>query len=179
MRRAHLGIALVGLALLAAPALHAQPPASSSTPAVPRVVRLTGTLVPANGLPPSPVETVTLAIYADEAGGAPLWQETQYVTLDGAGRYSVLLGATQPEGLPVDLFASGEARWLGRRFERAGEPEQARVLLVNSATHPAVPDVSACGLGAVAVWVGLAPPAVVTASELGALALPPPVWSAS
>ena len=132
MQRVHLRTALLVLVLLTAPALHAQAPASSSAlPAVPRVVRLTGTFVPANGLPSSPIETVTLAIYSDENGGAPLWQETQYVTLDAAGRYAVLLGATQPEGLPVDLFASGEARWLGRRFERAGEPEQARVLLTS------------------------------------------------
>ena len=132
MRHVLLRIPLVAFALVAVPSLHAQSPSTSSTaPAVPRVVRLTGTFVPANGLPSSPVETVTLSIYADETGGAPLWQETQYVTLDGAGRYSVLLGATQPEGLPGDLFASGEARWLGRRFERAGEPEQARVLLAS------------------------------------------------
>ena len=124
-------VALTVLVLFAAPALHAQSTASSAVPAVPRVVRMTGTFAPANGLPSSPVETVTLAIYADETGGAPLWQETQYVTLDAAGRYAVLLGATQPEGLPVDLFASGDARWLGRRFERVGEPEQARVLLAS------------------------------------------------
>ncbi len=132
MPRVLLPIPLVVLSLLSASALHGQSPTwSSAGPGVPRVVRLSGTFVPANGLPSSPVETVTLAIYGDETGGAPLWRETQYVTLDGAGRYSVLLGATQPEGLPVDLFASGEARWLGRRFERAGEPEQARVLLAS------------------------------------------------
>jgi hypothetical protein len=36
-----------------------------------------------------------------------------------------------PDGLPLDLFSSGDARWLGRRFERTGEPEQARVLLTS------------------------------------------------
>jgi hypothetical protein len=41
----------------------------------------------------------------------------------------VLLGATQPEGLPLLLFESAEARWLG---VSAGElPEQPRVLLVS------------------------------------------------
>ena len=64
-------------------------------------------------------------------GGAPLWQETQTVVVDADGRYTLLLGATLPEGLPLELFASGEARWLGRRFERPGEAEQARVLLAS------------------------------------------------
>ena len=45
-------------------------------------------------MPPAPVETVMLAIYADETGGAPLWQEAQYVVVDADWRYAVLLGAT-------------------------------------------------------------------------------------
>ena len=36
----------------------------------------------------------------------------QAVTLDDQGRYAVALGATQPEGVPLDLFTSGTARWL-------------------------------------------------------------------
>lgn len=130
MRCVRICVPLV-LLLLAAPRLQAQSPSASPSSAVPRVVRLTGTFVPANGLAPAPVETVTLAIYADETGGAPLWQETQYVTVDAEGRYAVLLGATQPEGLPVEMFSSGEAHWLGRRFERTGETEQRRVLLAS------------------------------------------------
>jgi endosialidase-like protein len=124
---ARVSVALV--CLLSAAIVHAQP--SQHSAAVPRVVRITGVLVPANGQPTGPVETVTLAIYADEKGGAPLWQETQTVTVDAEGRYAVLLGATETDGLPLDLFASGEARWLGRRFDRPGEHEQARVLLAS------------------------------------------------
>ena len=103
----------------------------SQEASVPRLINITGVFRPADGRPPAAVETVTLAIYGDETGGAPLWQETQYVVVDADGRYAVLLGATQPDGLPLDLFASGDARWLGRRFERAGEHEQARVLLAS------------------------------------------------
>lgn len=77
MRVAITPVVLVVLCLLASPVLYAQPSTSSTPPAVPRVVRLTGSFVPANGLPSSPVETVTLAILRDETGGAPLWQETQ------------------------------------------------------------------------------------------------------
>jgi hypothetical protein len=119
---------LLGIALLDVSPLYAQ---AQQAAAAPRVVRLTGTFAPANGQPSGPVEAVTLAIYAQETGGTPLWQETQYVAVDTEGRYSVLLGATLPEGVPLDLFASGDARWLGRRFDRPGEQEQARVLLTS------------------------------------------------
>jgi hypothetical protein len=124
-------VSTVLLCLLAATALHAQQPPSSTVTTVPRLVRVTSAFVPANGLPVAPVETVTLAIYAEETGSTPLWQETQHVAVDAAGRYTVLLGATLPDGLPMDLFASGEARWLGRRFERSGEGEPARGLLAS------------------------------------------------
>jgi hypothetical protein len=121
-----LSVALV--CLLTAKAVHAQPSLHSTT--VPRVVRVTGVFVPANGQPAGPIETVTMAIYADEQGGASLWQETQTVAVDTDGRYAVLLGS-ESAGLPLDLFASGDARWLGRRFERPGEQEQTRVLLTS------------------------------------------------
>jgi hypothetical protein len=55
--------------------------------------------------------------------------ETQNVTADAEGNYSVQLGATKPRGLPLDLFSSGEARWLGVRINN-GE-EQPRVLLLS------------------------------------------------
>lgn len=42
--------------------------------------------------------------------------ETQSVSLDSSGRYNVQLGATLPAGLPKDVFASGEARWLGDAY---------------------------------------------------------------
>jgi hypothetical protein len=94
-------------------------------------MHMTGVFVPADGQPAGSVETVTIGIYAQEQGGAPLFEETQQVTVDSSGRYSILLGATRPDGLPLDLFASGEARWLARRFERGGEREQTRVLLAS------------------------------------------------
>ena len=127
MRHAALRVCLALLCLVVVRSASAQSSSPGATTSVPRIVRVTGVFVPANGMPPAPVETITLAIYGEESGGAPLWQETQYVTIDSAGRYTVLLGATQPDGLPLDIFASGDARWIGRRFERAGEQEQARV----------------------------------------------------
>ena len=73
---------------------------------------------------------VTFSLYALQEGGSPLWSESQQVQLDSQGRYSVLLGATMPEGLPLDLFTSGEALWLGVEPQAPGATEQPRVLLV-------------------------------------------------
>jgi hypothetical protein len=70
-------------------------------------------------------------VYRDQTGGAPLWQEIQNVAVDAEGRYSVLLGATKNDGMPLDLFTSGEPRWLGVQFNRLGEAEPPRVLLVS------------------------------------------------
>src|SRR5262249_37456545 len=98
---------------------------------VPRVVWFSGSFRPADGQPIASVETVTLAVYADQAGGTPLWQETQTVVVGPEGRYNVLLGSTTTDGLPLDLFTTGEPRWLGVRFNRAGESEQPRVHLAS------------------------------------------------
>ena len=72
---------------------------------------------------------VTFAIYNQQDGGAPVWMETQNVTLDASGNYSVLLGSTTTTGLPADLFSQQEQRWLGVQVE--GQAEQPRVLLVS------------------------------------------------
>jgi len=50
------------------------------------------------------------------------------VEADEEGRYTVLLGASEGEGVPLELFTSEKARWLGVEVE--GDEEQARVLLV-------------------------------------------------
>ena len=72
---------------------------------------------------------VTFALYAEQTGGAPLWLETQNVTPDANGRYTVYLGANHANGVPLNLFASGEARWLGVQPE--GQAEQTRAQLVS------------------------------------------------
>src|SRR5262245_35362830 len=69
-------------------------PKSSPAVSVPKLIPLSGVFRPADGQPVAGAETVTFAVYADEAGGSPIWQETQSVQPDAAGRYSVLLGAT-------------------------------------------------------------------------------------
>jgi len=103
--------------------------AAASAAHVPRLVRFSGTAQDLSGQAlTGPVE-LHFAIYQEQVDATALWQETQTLQLDEQGRYSVLLGAMQAEGLPVELFTSGEARWLG---VAAGElPEQPRVLMVS------------------------------------------------
>ncbi len=47
------------------------------------------------------------------------------------GRYALLLGATQADGIPAAVFGTGEAKWLGTVFERAGEVEGPRVRITS------------------------------------------------
>jgi hypothetical protein len=109
----------------------AQSPQPSATTTLPRVIPVAGVYTPADGRAPRSVESVTLSIYAEESGGSPIWEEVQSVALDASGRYSILLGASVTEGLPLDMFASGQARWLGLRFERPGEVETPRARLTS------------------------------------------------
>ena len=102
---------------------------STQDQSVPRLITITGVYRPADGKPAANTETVTLSIYADEQGGAPLFQETQQVTLDDRGRYSVVLGAAHADGIPPSVFSSGQ--WLGTVFERPGEVEAPRVRLTS------------------------------------------------
>jgi hypothetical protein len=103
---------------------------SSATAApVPNLVNFAGTLKDSGGHPIQSVAGVTFSLYAQEEGGTPLWLETQTVQADGKGNYTVQLGATKAEGVPLELFTSGTARWLGVRIN--GGEEQPRVLLVS------------------------------------------------
>src|SRR5215831_4158119 len=106
------------------------PAQQASTTAVPNLINYSGTLVLSNGSGmPAKTVGVTFAIYRQQDGGAPIWLETQNVTPDSAGHYTVLLGSTRAEGIPTDLFNTQEQRWLGAQVQ--GQTEQPRVLLVS------------------------------------------------
>jgi hypothetical protein len=109
--------------------LTAQQPAASVNLAVPPMVHFGGVLTDINGKPLTGTVGVTFSLYKESQGGAPLWMETQNVQADRAGHYSVSLGSTKSQGLPADLFASGEARWLS--VQPQGQAEQPRVVLVS------------------------------------------------
>jgi len=102
---------------------------SPNTSAVPRLVRFSGTAKDIRGNPLTGVAAIEFALYTGQDGGATLWTETQDVQTSG-GRYTVLLGAASHDGLPVELFASEHAHWLGVTV--AGQAEQPRVLLVSA-----------------------------------------------
>jgi hypothetical protein len=87
-------------------------------------------LIPYSGLTTRTDQTsVTFLIFKDQTGGEPLFTESQMIAPDEAGRYKVQLGAASPDGLPSDLFSSGEARWL--EVQTAGQPAEPRVLLAS------------------------------------------------
>ena len=94
-----------------------------SASVVPPYIRFSGVLQASQG-----TVGVTFSIYAQQTGGAPLWLETQNVAVDRTGRYTVSLGASSVHGVPSELFATGEARWIGVRPE--GQPEQQRIALI-------------------------------------------------
>jgi hypothetical protein len=97
---------------------------AGTSAAVPPLIKVSGTLPDTQR-----IVGVIFALYAEQAGGAPLWLETQNVTPNDKGHYMIYLGANHANGVPLDLFVSGEARWLGVQPE--GQAEQARVELVS------------------------------------------------
>ncbi len=116
--------------LLFCPPSSAQQSSPSPSPAVvPRLVNFSGRAADTQGKPIAGIAGVTFAIYKDQYAGAPLWMETQNVHPDAKGNYTVQLGASQSDGLPLELFSSGDARWLGVTVN--GGQEQPRVLLLS------------------------------------------------
>lgn len=98
---------------------------------VPHFVKFAGTLKQFSGTSNERVLALKFAIYGDETGGTPLWQEIQNAQLDPQGRYEVMLGATANDGIPMELFITGEPRWLAVQPLWPGEPEMPRVLMVS------------------------------------------------
>jgi hypothetical protein len=143
MRRRYLLAGVVVVCLLCGLGLQAQQSDSSASnntnlsaslqPAagtVPRLIKFTGAVKDLTGKVPTGVVALTFSLYELPEGGSPLWVETQSLTLDALGHYTALLGANSPEGLPLDLFTSSKALWLGVQPQLPGEAEQPRVLLV-------------------------------------------------
>lgn len=96
-----------------------------------RMIRFGGRTLDSVGAPVTGVVGVSFAIYAEQSGGSPLWQETQNVASDDSGRFSTLLGAASPTGIPLEMFSSGESLWLAVLTHSPGVSEQLRVLLVS------------------------------------------------
>jgi len=102
---------------------------AASNVIVPPLVNFSGVLSDLNGKPLSGVVGVTFSLYQEQQGGAPLWLESQNVSVDETGHYSVMLGSTTSTGLPADIFVAGQAHWLG--VQVSGQAEQPRVMLLS------------------------------------------------
>ena len=154
--------AVLALALLSPLAVLAQDAPLAPALSVPRLVNFSGVFQPANGQPsarrwrPSRCRS-----YAEQDGGLPLWQEMQTVTVETTGRFTVLLGASHPDGLPpaVDecpncltrlrgvfemrLASSRPHSWLADAIRRRGARGAARTRLSEGVTTPQVEDARA------------------------------------
>jgi hypothetical protein len=131
MRLVNAVSAAVVLVLMSPILLLAQSVQPGPTVSIPRLISVSGVFQPIDGQPPAPAETVTFSVFAEPEGGAPLWQETQVVSCDKTGRFTVLLGATQADGIPPEVFASGEAQWMSMGVNRVGEVAQPRVRITS------------------------------------------------
>jgi hypothetical protein len=152
--------------------LNAQQVGAAQSTVVPQLVNFSGKVIDPGGKPVSGIAGVTFAIYQEQYEGAPLWLETQNVTADAEGNYTVQLGATKPQGLPLDLFSTGEARWLGVRIN--GGEEQPRVLLLSVPYALKAADAQTLGGMPASAFALATPPAVAvaTAASDGVTAVP-------
>jgi len=155
--------ALVWLTVLSG-TLCSQTQAAAGTTAIPTLINFSGTLNDGKGKALTGKIGVTFLVYKDEQGGAPLWLETQSVSVDKSGRYTVMLGSTHADGLPTDMFSSGEARWLAVQAE--GQPESPRILLLSVPYALKAGDASTLG-GLPASAFVLAAPASSTTPTVG------------
>ena len=103
--------------------------ATGANVVVPTLVQFSGALTGSNGKPLTSITGVTFSLYAEQAGSAPLWLETQNVQPNSTGQYSVMLGLTTSQGLPSTLFVSGQARWL--EVQAQGQEPQPRIMLLS------------------------------------------------
>src|SRR5580698_9262357 len=127
-KRSYIGVWL--LLICSVVSLYPQEAAQAAASAVvPPVVKFSGVLTDTSNKPLAGTVGVTFSLYKEAQGGPALWVETQNVTLDKAGHYTAMLGSTTSQGLPADVFASGEARWLGVQVQ--GEAEQPRTVLMS------------------------------------------------
>jgi len=104
-------------------------PTASSDLAVPPLIPYSGQLHAAAGKSLTAVVAVEFSVYDEQLFGTRLWNEVQNVQLDQNGRFSALLGAGSPDGIPVDLFTNAGQRWL--EAHAVGQADEPRTLMVS------------------------------------------------
>jgi hypothetical protein len=105
--------------------------ANGCAPGVPHFIKLTGLMKNIAGVPHPGILAVKFVIYDAPTDGNALWQEVQNVPVDIQGHYELMLGSTAHEGVPTELFTSGESRWLGVQALSPGSQEEPRILMVS------------------------------------------------
>ena len=156
------------VSLLLSSALSAQEsrPQLGNGAVVPRRVNFSGRTRDEHGKAIAGNVVVSFAIYRGQFDDRPLWMETQNVQADAEGHYRVQLGASEASGLPLDLFSSGEARWLGVREN--GGTERSRVLLLSVPYALEAADAQTLGgLPPSAFLLATTPPSTVGAASTG------------
>jgi hypothetical protein len=131
----------------------------------PRLIRYSGAVSNAVANLPAGKIAMRFSLYSEQYGGNALWSETQEVQPGENGRYTVLLGATLEEGVPLDLFAPGKARWLEVGRADAGDVEQGRVLLADTPYALRAIDAETLGGIPAAAYARAVPEARVTRLE--------------
>jgi hypothetical protein len=147
--------------------LHASPSPGQATPAeasdsaaavkaastVPRLIKYSGVLLDERGYPITlPVE-VTFSLYdqVSPAQKSALWKETQQVSPNEKGQYTIYLGVGSSQGLPPEVFTSVSAQWLGVEVAGAGsataESAPAKALAVTAATAKTTPATTVMSVG--------------------------------
>jgi hypothetical protein len=167
-----LRVALISLSSLLPVAAQtaASVPASSAATAVPPLVPYSGIAKDAAGKPLSGEIGITFLIYKDQEGGSPLWMESQRTAVDVAGHFQVQLGAMAVNGLPIDLFSTGEARWL--EVQIAGLAPESRVLLVSVPYALKAADAATLGGLPASAFALAGSKAVVAAASVGQTVTP-------
>ncbi len=97
---------------------------------VPTLVRFAGQISGVDDA--AKIVSLRFSLYDSLDSTSPLWTETQQVSVDERGRYTVLLGNNTDGVLPGLSFVTGEARWIGVTLVgNEGEKEQPRVVVVS------------------------------------------------
>lgn len=107
--------------------------ASDGGAAVPNTITQQGLLLDAVGAPVTGSVTFTFSVYETDAGGAPIWTETQTLTLEN-GYFTTQLGKVTPLG--GVLFSDGGLRYLG--IQIAGDVELAPRETISSVPYAMV-----------------------------------------
>ncbi len=153
------------VAPLLADAQNAEASSATVKGAVPPLVHFSGAVNDLDGKPLSGTVNVTFRLYKEQEGGEPLWTETQTVEADKSGNYSVMLGSGSSDGLPSDIFAAGDARWLA--VEAEGQTEQTRVLLLSVPYALKAGDAQTLGGKPASAFLTAAPQSEASVAEQG------------